>query len=49
MLSQNPEQRHVTDEPPPIFRSWRRLYALVLCYLTALIVLLYAATRYFHY
>ncbi len=35
------------DEPPPILRSWRRLYTLVLAYLAALIALFFLFTRVF--
>jgi hypothetical protein len=31
----------VRDEPPPFLGAWRRLYAAVLLYLAALILLLY--------
>jgi hypothetical protein len=35
------------DEPPPILGSWRRLYALVIGVLVAIIVLLALLTRAF--
>lgn len=35
------------EEPPPLLGSWRRLYAAVILYLGALILLLYAFTRVF--
>jgi hypothetical protein len=35
------------DERPPLFRSWNRLYAAVIAYLAALILLLYAFTAAF--
>ncbi len=35
------------DEPPPIFRTWPRLYGAVLGYLAALIALFYLFTRIF--
>ena len=33
------------DEPPPFLGTWKRVYAAVLLYLTALIVLFYLFTR----
>ena len=33
------------DAPPPVFGSWRNVYALVLALLALVIVLLYALTR----
>jgi len=33
------------DEPPPLLRTWPRLYALVVCYLACLIVLFYVFSR----
>jgi hypothetical protein len=33
------------DEPPPLLGSWRRLYALVIAVLVAIIVLLALLTR----
>jgi hypothetical protein len=35
----------VIDEPPPILRTWPRLYTAVLCYLVLLIAGLYTLTR----
>jgi len=32
-------------EPPPLLRSWRNLYLLLLAELAALVVLFYALTR----
>lgn len=37
------------DDPPPFLGRWGRVYAFVLCYLAALIALLYVATRAFRY
>ena len=37
----------MTEQPPPILRSWRNLYALVLGFLAALIVLFYLFTKAF--
>ena len=34
-------------EPPPFMGSWRRLYVLVLIWLTVLILIFYGFTRYF--
>jgi hypothetical protein len=41
--------RPVADEPPPFLGQWKRVYAVVLVYLCALIVALFAITEYFHY
>lgn len=35
------------EEPPPVGGSWRRLYAVVLLNLAALVVLFYLFTRAF--
>lgn len=35
------------SEPPPMLRKWRNVYAVVLAWLTLLILLFYAFTRYF--
>ncbi len=35
------------DDPPPILRTWPRLYAAVLIYLALLISVFYAFTRAF--
>ena len=35
------------DDPPPFLGTWPRVYTAVLVYLAALIVLLYAFTRFF--
>jgi len=35
------------DEPPPFLGTWRRVYTLVLLFLTCLIVAFYAFTRAF--
>jgi hypothetical protein len=37
------------DDPPPFFGTWPRVYAVVLGYLAALILLLNALTALFHY
>jgi hypothetical protein len=39
---------HQDDEPPPILRTWRRLYTAVLLWLLTLIVLFYLFTRAFN-
>ena len=39
--------RPIEDEPPPVFRSWTRVYAFVLTYLAAVIVLFYVFTEHF--
>jgi hypothetical protein len=47
----NPElpERRVADEPPPLLKHWKRVYAAVLIYLLALICVLFAATEYLRY
>lgn len=35
------------DEPPPVVRTWGRLYTVVICYLAFLVVLLYIFSRVF--
>ena len=35
------------DGPPPLLGTWPRVYAAILIYLAALIVLFYAFTRFF--
>ena len=37
----------MTNEPPPILKTWRRLYTAVLLFLSLEIVLFYALTRSF--
>ena len=37
----------MTEEPPPFFRTWPRLYAAVVVYLVVLIFLFYWFTRTF--
>lgn len=48
-MNQGPGEREVVDEPPPFLRTWGRVYAGVLCYLAALIALLYILTQHFTY
>lgn len=48
-MNQIPESREIVDEPPPFLRTWARVYAGVLCYLAALIALLYILTQHFKY
>ena len=38
----------IPDEPPPFLRTWPRVYAGVLIYLVAIIVLFYVFTRAFN-
>jgi hypothetical protein len=38
----------MSEEPPPILGTWRRLYAAVIIYLAVLIVLFYVFTRAFN-
>jgi hypothetical protein len=35
------------DGPPPILKTWSRLYTFVICYLLLLIALFYLFTRHF--
>lgn len=35
------------DEPPPFLGTWRKVYALVLLYLAAVITVFWIFTRYF--
>jgi len=37
----------VIDEPPPVLRTWPRVYAFVLCYLAVVIGLFYLFTVHF--
>jgi hypothetical protein len=39
--------RTPVDEPPPFFRTWKRIYAAVLLYLVLLITAFYLFTRAF--
>lgn len=41
------ERRAVSEEPPPFLRKWPRVYAAVLLYLAALILLFYFFTKAF--
>jgi hypothetical protein len=36
------------DDPPPFLGTWPRVYAAVLCYLVALIILFYLFTKAFN-
>jgi hypothetical protein len=40
---------HTDDEPPPILKTWRRLYTAVLLWLATLMVLFYLFTRTFNH
>lgn len=44
-----PNEKHcvVPDDPPPFLRKWPRVYAAVLIYLAALILLFYLFTKAF--
>ncbi len=42
-------ERPTLDEPPPFLGRWSRVYAGVLIYLAAAVLLLTAITRLFHY
>ncbi len=41
------DRAEMPDEPPPFLGAWPRVYAVVLGYLAALILLFYAFTRFF--
>jgi hypothetical protein len=45
MNIQGPEQ--IPDEPPPILRTWPRVYVVVLVYLAAVIFAFYLFTVHF--
>ena len=42
-----PDVREVPDEAPPFLGTWRRVYAVTLIYLGALILLFYLFARFF--
>ncbi|MBI3667040.1 MAG: hypothetical protein HY236_12605 [Acidobacteria bacterium] len=44
MAGKTPQAVTPGDEPPPVFRSWGRLYAAVVAYLFFLITLFYLFT-----
>ena len=46
-MKKQPTENQQPDPPPPFFKSWNGWYALVLLNLAALILLVYAFTRYF--
>jgi len=41
------DRAEMPDEPPPFLGTWRRVYAAVVVYLVALILLFYLFTRSF--
>ena len=41
------DEPQIPDEPPPILRTWPRVYTFVLCFLAALIVAFHAFTVHF--
>ena len=41
------DEKQVIDEPPPVLRTWPRVYAFVVSYLALLIVLFYVFTKRF--
>ena len=43
----NDTDKHEEVEPPPFFKSWRGMYALLLVTLGVLIILFYLFTIYF--
>ncbi len=45
-MTRNPPEEH--DAPPPFLRTWGRVYAAVLIYLAATIVVFYLFTRAFN-
>jgi hypothetical protein len=40
-----PEPRDVPDDAPPFLGTWRRVYAVLIVYLAALIFVFYLFTR----
>jgi hypothetical protein len=42
-----PDPRDIPDEPPPLLKTWPRVYAAVLIYLAALIAAFYLFSRSF--
>lgn len=46
-MTPDQERRVVSDEPPPFLGKWPRVYAAVLLYLAALILLFYFFTKAF--
>lgn len=42
-------ERPAPDEPPPLLRSWPRVYVAVILYLVALLAGLAGISRFFHY
>jgi ABC-type glycerol-3-phosphate transport system permease component len=40
-----PHPRDVPDEPPPFLGTWRRVYAGIVVYLIAIIIVFYFFTR----
>ena len=48
-IDQPLEAGKIVEEPPPIFRSWGRVYRAVALYLLILIAVLYAISREFRY
>lgn len=47
MFRPTEDREHQVEEPPPMGRTWRRLYTAVLLFLVAEIVLFYVFTRVF--
>ncbi|MGH9559464.1 MAG: hypothetical protein ACRD30_09515 [Bryobacteraceae bacterium] len=41
------DPRQIEDEPPPVLKTWLRVYIFVLCYLALLILGFYLFTIYF--
>jgi hypothetical protein len=46
-VTSDQKRRAVSDEPPPFLGKWSRVYAAVLLYLAALILLFYLFTKAF--
>ncbi len=42
-----PDPTQIPDEPPPILRTWKRVYAAVLIYLAVVVTIFYWFTRHF--
>lgn len=45
MVPEEQQTPQPEEDRPPIFRTWRRLYAVVVAYLALLILLFYAFTK----
>jgi len=46
-VAEETDINHSDESPPPIFKSWRRLYAVVFFNLVFLVILFYFFTKVF--